>query len=553
MPVPAIALIAHPGFCPPALVELVAALNGQLDGGHTRLRLISWPQGVPWDAAVAAGHGPWALFAEAADGAAQQLWLERGALEVLSSEQPQALMLARLLRLVRQLGSGGEQQRDPLTGLANRPALLAELSQRLQGAEVAPLALLFIDLLQFKQFNDDFGHAAGDELLCRLGRLLPLQLPAAGAGLYRYGGDEFVVLLAGPAELEFAACQLAVRLATLLEQPLPCGGRQVRLGASIGIALAPEHGGSAEQLLQHAALAMAEARAGNGGNIIVFAPAMAAALAQQQQLELNLAAAIGSSQFELHFQPVVELGSGRVRAVEALLRWQHPQWGTLSPTAFMALAERSGLAESLGRQVIELACQQAQQWRQQGINLPIALNLSPAQLAAADFAEHLLGCCRRYQLELKSFHFEINEARLLANFEEKLVLLQGLQRQGAQIVLDDYGDGFSSLLNLTRLPANIIKIDRRFIATMLEHEPHRLVVTAVVQLARALGKTALAEGVENDEQRTLLMMLGCDLGQGFLFAHPLAAAEFSDWYSEVQADGGLAGSWLDSAVPAAQG
>ncbi len=553
MPIPAIALIPHPAFCPPALLELVTALNGQLDGGHTRLRLISWPQSEPWDAAVAAGHGPWALFTEVADGAAQQLWLERGALEVVSSDQPPALALARLLRLARQLGSGGERERDPLTGLANHQALLAELGQRLQKDGAEPLALLFIDLLQFKQFNDDFGHMAGDELLRQLGRLLPLQLPAAGARLYRYGGDEFVVLLAGPAELEFAACQLAVRLATLLEQPLSCAGRQVRLGASIGIVLAPEHGSSGEQLLQHAAVATAEARSGNGANIIVFAPAMAAALAQRQQLELNLAAAIGSSQFELHFQPVVELGSGRVRAVEALLRWQHPQWGTLSPTAFMALAERSGLAEPLGRQVIELACQQAQQWRQQGINLPIALNLSPSQLAAADFAEHLLGCCRRYRLELKGFHFEISEARLLANFEEKLALLQGLQQQGAQIVLDDYGDGFSSLLNLTRLPANIIKIDRRFIATMLDHEPHRLVVTAVVQLARALGKTALAEGVENDEQRTLLMMLGCDLGQGFLFAHPLAAAEFSDWYTEVQAEGGLAGSWLDSAVPAAQG
>lgn len=553
MPIPAVALIAHPAFCPPALLELVAALNAQLDGGHTRLRLVSWPQAEPWDAAVVAGHGPWALFADAADSAAQQLWLERGALEVLSSDQPQPLMLARLLRLVRQLGASQERTHDRLTGLANRQTLLAELGQRLQGAAAEPLAVLFIDLLHFKQFNDDFGHAAGDELLRQLARLLQGQLPAAAARLYRYGGDEFVVVLSGPAELEFAACQLAVRLATLLEQPLPCAGRQVRLGASIGIALAPAHGHNADQLLQHAVMAMAEARSGSGGNIIVFAPAMAAAQALQQQLELNLAAAIGSSQFELHFQPVVELGSGRVRAVEALLRWQHPQWGTLSPTAFMALAERSGLAEPLGRQVIELACQQAQLWQQQGINLPIALNLSPLQLAAADFAEHLLGCCRRYRLELKCFHFEISEARLLANFEEKLALLQGLQRQGAQIVLDDYGDGFSSLLNLTRLPANIIKIDRRFIATMLDHEPHRLVVTAVVQLARALGKTALAEGVENDEQRTLLMMLGCDLGQGFLFAHPLAAAEFSDWYTEIQAEGGLAGSWLESAVPIAQG
>ena len=487
------------------------------------------------------------------DGDQQQLWLERGALEVLSSDQPQALMMARLLRLVRQLGSEAEHQRDLLTGLANRQCLLAELGQRLRADPVAPLALLFIDLLHFKQFNDDFGHAAGDELLRQLSRWLQAHLPAAAARLYRYGGDEFVVLLAGQAEPEFAACQLAVRLTTLLEQPLPCGGRQVRVGASIGIALAPEHGSSAEQLLQHADVAMAEARSGDGGNIIVFAPAMAAAQAQQQQLELNLASAIGSSQFELHFQPVVELGSGRVRAVEALLRWQHPQWGTLSPAVFMALAERSGLAEPLGRQVIELACQQAQLWKQQGIELPIALNLSPLQLAAADFIEHLHGCCRRYQLELKRFHFEISEPRLFRHFEEKLVLLQGLQQQGAQIVLDDYGDGFSSLLNLVRLPVNIIKIDRRFIATMLDHEPHRLVVTAVVQLARALGKTALAEGVENDEQRTLLMMLGCDLGQGFLFAHPLAAAEFSDWFAEVQADGGLAGSWLDNALPADQG
>ena len=539
---PAVGLIAHPNYCPPIVDALLAAVNGQFEDSPLHLQLISWPQHEPWDGAVVEELGPWAVFVAAADSAAEQQWLARGAQEVLSSEQSLELMRARLVRLVRQWAQS-DTPHDGLTGLANRTALLAELARRLP---TTPLALLFIDLLHFKQFNDDFGHAAGDLLLCQLSELLSNQLPANNAELYRYGGDEFVVLLAGKNDLEAAACQLAVRLAAQLEQPLvcsgPCDGRQVRLGAGIGIALAPEQGRSAEKLLQRAALAMAEARQGRGGNIIVFTPALAAAAALQQQLEQDLASAIGSGQFELHFQPVVELESGRVRAVEALLRWQHPQAGTLSPTAFMTLAERSGLAEPLGRQVVELACQQAQQWQQQGIALPIALNLSPQQLAAADFAEHLQQCCQRYQLDLKTFYFEISEARLQANFDENLRLLQSLQRQGAQVVLDDYGDGGSSLHNLTRLPANIIKIDRRFIAAMLDDEQHRLVVTAVVQLARALGKAALAEGVETEEQRALLMLLGCDLGQGFLFAHPLAAAEFSDWYSDLKINGALASS-----------
>lgn len=436
---------------------------------------------------------------------------------------------------------------DPLTGLPNRRLLGRELEHRIEEtlALDEQFALLFVDLHHFKDINDTLGHSFGDRLLMQITTLMKETL-GADYTLCRFGGDEFVIITPPLSEPELQARQLAIRVVTALEQPLEQQGKTLFVGASVGIALCPEHGDNADELIKLADIAMYQAKSRGRGDVMIFSGAMAASRRYKVELESRFRMALQSRQFVLHYQPIVELASGRVRGVEALLRWEEPELGMIPPADFIPLAESNGLIRELGKQVIELALAQSRAWLSDGMDLPIAVNLSVLQLSDPDFLRHILASAERYRVGLNRLHFEITESMLFEHTEEKLALLRELQKRGAQIALDDFGTGFSSLSNLARLPVNVMKIDRSFIAAMLESDNDRQVVNGVVQLARTLGKVVVAEGIETEEHRALLMMLGCELGQGFLFAHPMPAELVVEWQRGLLADGGLAASWLES-------
>lgn len=448
----------------------------------------------------------------------------------------------------------GQQQRwsqladfDPLTGLPNRRLLNRVLESRIEEALAAneSFALLFVDLHRFKDINDTLGHSFGDQLLMQITTLMKEKVSSDHV-LCRFGGDEFVIITPPLAEPELAARQLAIRVVSELDQPFELQGKTLYVGASVGIALCPAHGSTVDELVKHADIAMFQAKSRGTGDVMIFSASMAASRRYRVELEGRFRAALLARQFVLHFQPIVELASGRVRGAEALLRWEEPELGMIPPADFIPLAEANGLIRDLGKQVIELAFSQARSWLAAGIELPISVNLSVLQLSDPDFLRHILACAERYRLGLNRIHFEITESMLFDHTDEKLALLRELQKRGAQIALDDFGTGFSSLSNLARLPVNVMKIDRSFITAMLESDNDRQVVNSVVQLARTLGKVVVAEGIETEEHRALLMMLGCELGQGFLFAHPMPGELLAEWLQQLDGDGVFA--WTEAGL-----
>lgn len=418
--------------------------------------------------------------------------------------------------------------RDPLTGLPNRLLFEDRVDAAVQRCwrDGATLGVLFIDLDGFKPINDSLGHHAGDAVLREVGRRL-LHCLRGTDTVARVGGDEFVVLLEGAADAMMVA-QTAQRIIDALNESMVLVEGDVHLSCSIGVATYPVDG-PREHLLANADAAMYAAKRSGGSCYAFFEPHMNAGLREQLDLQRDLRQALERGEFQLHYQPKVSAGRNVVTGVEALLRWCHPDRGVLNPATFVPIAERGGFIGPLGYWVIEEACRQMSAWREQGLRLPVSVNLSVHQLRQKDLPARVAEMLARYRIGAGLLTFEITESVAMEDGEASLAIFEALKKAGARLSIDDFGTGYSSLAYLRRLDVGELKIDQSFVRDLGDNGDARAIVEAVIRLAHVLGLKVVAEGVENDIQRAVLTELECDEMQGFFFAGPVPDATLAQW------------------------
>jgi len=421
---------------------------------------------------------------------------------------------------------------DPLTQLPNRRLLLDRLKQALMASMRSGSlgALLFIDLDHFKTLNDTLGHDKGDLLLQQVARRLT-SCVREGDTVARFGGDEFVVILeglGGHVDEAAAHCRaVGGKIFDVLNQPYVLDGHERRSSPSIGIALFDGRHNAVEELLKQADLAMYQAKTSGRNTLRFFDAAMQAVVTLRAALEADLREALLQQQFSLYYQPQV-LGTGRVTGAEALLRWQHPLRGMVSPSEFIPLAEETDLIVPLGQWVLETACQQLVAWAQQPgtAGLSIAVNVSARQMQRDDFVDQVLVAVRRTGAQPQRLKLELTESLLVNDVETTIAKMDALKAEGVGFSLDDFGTGYSSLTYLKRLPLDQLKIDQGFIKDILEDPNDAAIAKMIIALAATLGLAVIAEGVEREEQRLFLARNGCDAYQGYLMSRPLPIAEF---------------------------
>ena len=438
---------------------------------------------------------------------------------------------------------------DSLTGLPNRRSFLDRVERELHRAarKQRRLAVLFMDLDGFKNVNDTMGHASGDLLLQQAAQRLsdalrpsdvlsraPVPadlggLPAGAAShpgveIARLGGDEFTALLLDIERPE-DAMTVARRIRQIIGQPLLLQGREVRVSASVGIALYPEDGEDSASLLKHADTAMYHAKSLGRDNAQMYRTALTDQIRQRMDLVAFLHRALDKEEFHLVYQPQIDVGSGRIQAVEALLRWNHPVRGAVPPAEFIPLAEEHGLIERIGLWALRTACAQAASWNAAGMGLKMAVNLSPLQFGNAHLLRSVIDALAQTGLAPQHLELEVTEGTLMADSAATRAELQALRDHGVHTALDDFGTGYSSLACLMRMPISTIKIDRCFVAGLLDGGQSQAIIRAVLAMAHSLGMYVTAEGVETAEQAAALTAMGCDGLQGTYFCEPAAARD----------------------------
>jgi diguanylate cyclase (GGDEF)-like protein len=419
---------------------------------------------------------------------------------------------------------------DSLTDLPNRVLMRGHLERRIaELAEGKPFAVLYVDVDEFKGVNDSLGHEVGDNLLCHVADCLrscvaPQDLVA------RLGGDEFAIVKAATGD-QGALTALAEHILGTLRVPVTFKGQEIRADASIGIAIAPEHGSSLEELLKRADIAMYAAKSNGRGTFRFFAPEFDAILEQRRRLELDLRQAIARGEFEVHYQPFVDLAANALTGCEALLRWHHPERGMISPAEFIPVAEETGLICELGEWVLKQACTEAANWPSP---LQIAVNVSPVQFRSKTLALKVAAALSESGLAPGRLELEITETVLIHDDAEALAVLLQLRELGVRIALDDFGTGYSSLSYLHRFPFDKIKIDRSFISDIGGPKDSSAIVQAVVHMASARGMGTTAEGVETEVQREILRQLGCSQMQGYLFSPAIPASRLKHLFASRQ-------------------
>ena len=432
-----------------------------------------------------------------------------------------------------------EALHDGLTALPNRVFLLDALEKVLVGRGRQSTAVLFIDLDNFKDANDAFGHRVGDELLIALSQRLQRQL-RTGDLLARLGGDEFAIVLTDLPYPE-AATTAAERLMTAFEEPVRLGEVTLAACASIGLAHA-DADTSAADLLRNADLAMYEAKRDGGSRIAEYKSVLHAAAVRRTELEAELRTALQDEQFVLHYQPIVELKTGRVMGTEALVRWQHPTRGLLGPMEFITAAEQSGLIIPLGAWVLRTACAQTAEWQRSEPDtapMTIAVNLSPRQLVDRTLVTTVAEALHDSGLDPSSLCLEITEGSVIKDFDATMPTLNALRTLGVSLALDDFGTGYSSLSYLQRLPVTTVKIDRSFVGDLDADGHNGQIVLAIIELAHALGMSVTAEGAETETQLSALKAMRSDQAQGYLLGRPMPPEALQDMVtsSDPESDG----------------
>jgi diguanylate cyclase (GGDEF)-like protein len=415
---------------------------------------------------------------------------------------------------------------DPLTGLANRIVLRDRLTNALARAarHNRAVGVLLFDLDGFKEINDAAGHEAGDAVLIEVAARISSCLRSVDT-VARLGGDEFAVVIDDLAD-DGVVDEVAARVLAVLQEPVTVGSRQFRVAASVGkVMCLGDH--DPEEALRHADIAMYAAKAAGKARMVTFEPVMADQVRERLALAHDLEGAAASGRLVIHYQPTVDLKTGVIQGAEALVRWNHPTRGYLAPLAFIPLAEETGAIVSIGRWVLGAACRQAARWQHDPAMAEVrsvSVNVSGVQLLDHNIVADVRDALAAAGLAPERLTLEITESVLMHDAEAVLDQLTALKALGVSLAIDDFGTGYSSLSYLRRFPVDILKIDKSFVDSVAHHGT--ALVKAIVSMGASLQMTTVAEGIEDDGQATTLEQLGCDVGQGFLFARPVPADEF---------------------------
>lgn len=415
-------------------------------------------------------------------------------------------------------------QHDALTNLPNRLLVSDRVEQAIGQARryQRRAALLFLDLDNFKTINDSLGHDAGDQLLKDVAARLQDAVREMDT-VSRQGGDEFLIVLTDVADLDDIST-VAKHVLHAMSQPFSLKGMQIVTSVSIGAALYPEDGDDFSALLKHADLAMYQAKAAGRNAFRFFDARMNADIIERLSIESGLREALSQQQFVLHYQPIVDIHSGRLLAAEALIRWQHPQHGMVGPDKFIPVAENSGLIVEIGEWVLNEACRQMMVWRAAGLPaFVVSVNLSSVQFRRGNLEALVAGALQRYGLPAGCLELELTESLLLQDSDVFFDMLHRLKALGVKLSIDDFGTGYSNLSYLQRFHVDKLKIDQSFVRKLQDSSPDLAIVTAIIQMAKSLQLLTVAEGIEDDATRSVLAQLGCDQGQGYWFARPLTA------------------------------
>ncbi|HET9459818.1 MAG TPA: EAL domain-containing protein [Sphingomicrobium sp.] len=432
---------------------------------------------------------------------------------------------------------------DPVTSLPNRLHFRSEADKLLgQVPEGAKAAMLFVDLDRFKNVNDSLGHARGDQLLVMVANRLRVVVTAEISDtisrrplLARLAGDEFTIFfpqIDTVAQVE----RVARRVALAVAEPFELYGHSIDIGASIGVAVSPDHGMSIESLMRAADIAMYQAKSRGGGQHCLFNDDLAAEHLEKVETEKALTEAIQRGEFQLALQPQLSLKDGEIVGTEALLRWNHPRDGLRMPASFIPIAERTGLVAEIGEWVIAEVALMLGAWHREGFNQRVSFNVSPRQLDRADFFIRLRQAFAEQGVPLAMVELEFTETAAMEASEAVLEEIAALRDDGARIAIDDFGTGYSNLARLRSMPLNRVKLDPSLIADIENCEKARVIVQAVVQLIKGVGCEIVAEAVENDAQVEILRAMGCDTVQGFVFAQPMFEEDYRSWVGRAGVD-----------------
>lgn len=404
---------------------------------------------------------------------------------------------------------------DTLTKLPNRELLQGRMSKEL--SEGASIAVLFLDLDHFKNVNDMMGNNAGDQMLQNVASLLS---DTAGHSCFisRYAGDEFVLLMRYQQQEEIEA--LVEKLLHAFRTPFQINQKLIYSTLSIGISLYPEDARDAETLIQYADKAMYSVKSGEKNGFRFFHAIKSEELLRQVKLENDLRSAAGKGEFAIHYQPLVEMGTGRIRGLEALLRWTHPELGPIPPSVFIPLAEQTGVIVELGEWVLYEACRQVRSWQlAESPDLTLAVNISIRQFRSPKFVSRVLSILEETDFEPALLELEVTES-MVQNMNESIMILEELKRQGVKISIDDFGTGYSSLSVLRHLPVDILKIDRSFTQELATATPAASIVKLIIDIGHSMNLQVICEGIENSQEFKMLQQYGCEIGQGYYFHRP---------------------------------
>ena len=421
--------------------------------------------------------------------------------------------------------------RDPLTGLANRNRFHADIEQARANAKRldSRVALLFLDIDRFKNINDEFGHPVGDALLKQVASRLVATARETDT-VARLGGDEFAIVMTHMERTDTPA-QLAGRIIESLSAPFDLSGQAVKIGTSIGISVYPDDDTDVDELIRKADAALYQAKAQGGGYYRLYDADIHNAARAVKRIERELRLAIDRDEFTLYYQPTFDISTKRITGAEALIRWQHPERGLLSPGEFISVAESSDLIVQIGRRVLQIACEQVSQGQAEARMpaLRVAVNVSPRQFKSGDLVGFVEDTLRQTGVAAESLELEITEGMMMDDVERASATLARLKELGVSIAIDDFGTGYSSLAYLKRFPVHRLKVDQSFVRGLTTDRDDAAIVKAVIQLGHSLRLKVIAEGVETDEQLAALRDLGCDEAQGYLFCRPVPPYEFTAW------------------------
>ncbi|MEC4724050.1 EAL domain-containing protein [Shewanella sp. D64] len=424
---------------------------------------------------------------------------------------------------------------DPLTCLPNRTQFMEKFTQSLNQVKSSNsmLVLMFIDLEKFKLVNDTQGHDVGDMLLKAVSKRISHCVRTDDL-VVRLGGDEFTIILED-IKTSSIATKVANKICKILAEPFTFMKQAVRAPVSVGISVYPSDGQDINTLMKHADTAMYRAKSRGGNQFQFYEYGMEAELVRRIELERDLRLAIENDELILHYQPQIDLNTGNLMGAEALVRWNHPVRGFMSPDEFIPLAEESGLIIPLGEWVLNKSCEQIKHWLNEGLGLDfIAVNLSGHQMKQAYLLERVKSCLNTHKLSARHIQLEMTESVMAVESEACLNLLNGLKEMGVSVAIDDFGTGYSSLSYLTKFPVDTLKIDYSFITNLPNDKDSAAVTSGIIALAHKLGMQVIAEGVETDIQREFLKQEQCDWIQGYLISRPLPPEEFETWLNTYE-------------------